>query len=109
VLLSQQAPQSIDTFLSTAAELEKQGDYGGAEKVYQEALAASPGQAEIMKRLGIVYQSELKFPESLGAFQKVIASNPQYPEVNFYLALSYFGLNAFGKALLIFDAEIKVH
>ena len=41
-------------------------------------------------------------------FQKVLQQNPRYPEVNFYLGHSYFGLNQFERALDCFDKELKV-
>jgi len=105
LLHSQQA--TLESFLARASDLEKHEDFAGAEKVYAEAVAGFPGQSEVLKRLGIVYQTELKFPESIEVLQKVLAANSQYPEANFYLGLSYFGLNDFEKALTGFNAELK--
>lgn len=107
--LCQVAAQTVESYLAEARKLEQNQDYGGAEKVYQQALATFPNQPEILKRLGILYQTELKFPESIDAFQKVLRESPQYPEVNFYLGLSSFGLNQYEKAIECFNNELKFH
>ena len=107
--LRAQSSQTLESFLSRANQLEKVEDYAGAEKIYREGLAAFPGQPEILKRLGILYQTELKFPESIEVFQKVLDANPLYPEVSFYLGMSYFGINEFQKALSGFDDELRAN
>src|SRR4051794_3575192 len=86
----EEKPLSLDGYFNQARELEKRGNFSAAEKVYQAAMAASPDRPEILKRLGIIYQTEFKFDESIDAFQKVLQQAPEYPEVNFYLGLSYF-------------------
>src|SRR5204863_4220142 len=76
---------------------------------YQEAANNYPNQPEILKRLGIVYQTELKFGESIETFERVLQGAPQYPEVNFYIGLSYFGLNQFEKAIEAFNKELEAN
>jgi tetratricopeptide (TPR) repeat protein len=105
-----QAPsRTLEDYFSQAKQMENAQDYAGAAKVYQEAAANFPQQPEILKRLGIVYQTQLKFTESISTFQKVLADAPQYPEVNFYQGLSYFGLNQFDKAIEAFERELAAN
>jgi tetratricopeptide (TPR) repeat protein len=106
---SQTPPQTVEGFLAQAGEHEKSGDYPGAEEIYQQALAQFPNQPELLKRLGIIYQTELKFPDSIATFQEVLQQSPEYPEVNFYMGLSYFGLNQYAKAIGYFNDELKFH
>ena len=56
-----------------------------------------------------MYQTQLKFAESIQAFQKVLQMNSQYPEANFYLGVSYLGYNDYDKALDCFNEELKFH
>ncbi|HKS97674.1 MAG TPA: tetratricopeptide repeat protein, partial [Terriglobia bacterium] len=107
--LGQAGPTSLDEYFNHARELEKKEDYAGAEKVYLEAAKDYPNQPEILKRLGIVYQTELKFQESIDAFQRVLQGAPTYPEVNFYLGVSYFGLNQLDKAIDSFNKELEAN
>src|SRR3989442_14948196 len=81
--LSQGPARTLENFLTEAVELEKAQNYSGAEKVYQQARMAFPDQPEVLKRLGILYQTELEFPESIDTFERVLNQAPQYPEVNF--------------------------
>ena len=107
--LGQTIPTSLNDYFSHARELEKSEDYAGAERVYQEAAKDYPNQPEVLKRLGIVYQTELKLQESIDVFQRVLHGAPQYPEVNFYVGLSYFGLNQFDKAIDSFNKEVEAN
>jgi tetratricopeptide (TPR) repeat protein len=102
-------PQTVENFLSEAKQLEGKQDYDGAIKVYLQASSAFPNQPEILNRLGIMYQTELKFAESIQTFQKVLEIDPRYPETNFYLGVSYLGSNDYNKALGYFDLELKFH
>ena len=77
--------------------------------MYRRAAEAFPNQPEVLKRLGLIYQTELKFRESIDTFQKVLQQAPQYPEVNFYFGLSYFGLNQFEKAIELFNKELEAN
>jgi tetratricopeptide (TPR) repeat protein len=106
---AQAASQTVDQYFAQARDLEKRGDFAGAEKTYQQAAKDFPNQPEVLKRLGIVYQTELKFPESIETFQQVLKDAPQYPEVNFYLGLSEFGLNQFDKAVDAFNKELDAN
>jgi tetratricopeptide (TPR) repeat protein len=101
--------QSLDDVLSEAKQLEAKQNYAGAIKAYQQGLRAFPNQPELLKRLGIMYQTELKFAESIQTFQKVLQIDPQYPETNFYLGVSYLGYNDYERALGYFNQELKYH
>src|SRR4030095_4371371 len=105
--LAQQKTRSLEDYFSHARELEKKEDFSTAEQVYRQAVEAFPNQPEIQKRLAILLQTELKLSESIEAFGRVLKNNPQYPEVNFFLGLSYLGLNQFQKALESFNRELE--
>ncbi|HXJ91836.1 MAG TPA: tetratricopeptide repeat protein [Terriglobia bacterium] len=108
-VLAQTTSPTLDDYFRQARDSEKKGDYSAAEKTYLAAAKEFPNQPEILKRLGIVYQTELKFPESIETFQRVLQDAPQYPEVNFYLGLSEFGLNQFDKAVDAFNKELAAN
>ena len=102
-------PRTVESYLSEAHQLEQKQDYNGATKVYEQALTVFHDQPEVLKQLGIVYQTQLKFAESIQAFQKILQADPQYPEANFYLGLSFLGYNQYEKALGYFNEELKIH
>ncbi|HEV2379095.1 MAG TPA: tetratricopeptide repeat protein [Terriglobia bacterium] len=107
--LAEAPPQTVENFLSEAKQLEEKQDYDRAIKIYLQASSAFPDHPEILERLGVMYQTQLKFAESIQTFQRVLALNPQYPETNFYLGVSYLGYNDYNKALEYFDQELKFH
>lgn len=108
-LHAQTGSLSLEEYFRQARELEARQDYTGAEKVYRAAAANFPKQPEVLKRLGLILQTELKFQESIDTFQQVLQQAAQYPEVNFYLGLSYLGLNEFQKAIDGFDRELAAN
>src|SRR4051812_2277621 len=83
---------SLESLLSRAIELEKRKDYAGAEGVYKEALLTAPEDPEVLKRLGIVFQEQGKYDESIEVFHKILKRAPQYPGVNSSLGISYYAL-----------------
>jgi len=92
---AQTAPTSLDGLLSQAVEQEKSRDYAGAERTYWQVLLRFPDDPEILKRLGIVCQEELKFKESIKVFQEILKRAPVYPGVNLLSGISYYALNRF--------------
>jgi tetratricopeptide (TPR) repeat protein len=103
---AQQPQQSLNDYFKQARDLEDKQDFAGAEKVYFDAMASFPNQPEILKRLGIVYQTEFKFQESIETFERILKQTPEYPETNFFLGYSYFGQNLFDKAIEMFQKEL---
>ena len=100
------AQSSLDALLGQARRAEKSGDYGAAARIYEQALALAPGDLEVLKRLGVLEQTELKFDDSIAHFKQVLERNPKYPEANFYLGVSYLGKNDLRDAIEGFQSEL---
>src|SRR5438477_11851669 len=96
----------VAAFLEQARAAEKTGDYQAAERAYLQALAIAPGSLETLKRLGVLQQTELRFSESVESFKQVLAHDAHYPDVNFFLGVSYFGENEINKAIPWFELEL---
>jgi tetratricopeptide (TPR) repeat protein len=100
------AQGQINSLLQQARTEEEAGDYTAAERSYRQALELAPDDPKLFKRLGIVQQTELKFDDSIQSFHRVLARDPKYEEVNFFLGVSYFGKNAFADAIQSFEREL---
>ena len=96
----------VKSLLDQARTYEKSEDYASAERSYRQALTLAPSDPEVLKRLGILFQTELKFQESVELFQRALSISAQYPEVNFFLGASYLGLNQFENSAKSFEAEL---
>jgi tetratricopeptide (TPR) repeat protein len=107
-VLAQNNAPSLDQYFSQARALEGSQNYSGAEQIYLDADKSFPHNPEVLKRLGIIYQTELKFSESINTFQQVLKIDEKYPEVSFYVGLSYFGLNQYDKAIAAFDKQLEI-
>src|SRR5687768_12360395 len=80
-MIHAQVTSNPERALSRALELEQKNDYAAAEEVYKQVLAVLPDQPEILTRLGVVYQNQLKYQESVEVFQKILKRAPLYPQV----------------------------
>ncbi len=60
----------VKSLLDRARAYEKAEDYTGAERTYQEALTLAPDDPEILKRFGVLEQTELKFQDSIELFDQ---------------------------------------
>src|SRR5262249_52743273 len=89
----------VKLLLEQARASEQANDYVSAERAYRQALSVAPADPEIFKRLGVLYQTELKFPESIEVFRRALSLSSQHPEVNFFLGASYLGSNQFQNAV----------
>jgi tetratricopeptide (TPR) repeat protein len=96
----------VDLHLERARTDEAQQNYAAAEEEYKQALEISPANLEVLKRLGILYQTEAKLQDSLELFQKVLASHPDYPQTNFFAGVSYYALNNNASAIRSFEREL---
>jgi tetratricopeptide (TPR) repeat protein len=104
---SQTKNDRVETLLKDARAEENTGNYASAERLYRQALAIAPESLESLKRLGVLEQTELKFDDSIQLFEQVLASDPSFPQVNFFLGTSYFGKGDFTRATESFERELK--
>ena len=105
--LAVQTPASLEALLEKARGEESAGNYDAAENTYKQGLAVAPENPEFLKRLGVLEQTELKFDDSIRLFEQVLASDPGYKGVNFFLGLSLFGKNEFLPSIDYFERELK--
>ncbi len=106
-VVSQTKSDRVETLLKDARGEENTGNYASAERLYRQALAIAPESLESLKRLGILQQTELKFDDSIQLFDQVLASDPSFSQVNFFLGASYFGKGDFTRAVESFERELK--
>ena len=102
-----QTATGVDALLEKARGEENTGTYDAAENTYRQALAVAPKNLEVLKRLGVLEQTELKFDDSILLFKQVLAVDPNYKGVNFFLGLSYFGKSEFPASIDCFERELK--
>lgn len=83
------AAQGSAELLQKAKQLEDQQNYPAAEDLYRKILASDPDNPEALKQMGLLEQTNLQLDRSIEHFKRVLADAPDYPQVNFFLGLSY--------------------
>ena len=75
--------------------------------IWPSCLAQTADENAILKQTGVRLQDEQKYENSVQTFHRVLRADPQYPEVNFLLGISYMALNRFPQATEAFERELK--
>ena len=101
------AQSDVPSLLEKARAAETSGDFSAAEKIYKQVLRLDPGNPEVLKRLGVVEQTELKFNDSITHFKEVLSRDTNYPETNFFLGVSYLGLGDLPNAMQSLQQELR--
>ncbi len=96
----------MNALLQQARTAEKTGDYGAAARIYEQAMGREPGNLEVLKRFGVLLQTEMKFNDSIEKFQQVLQHDPEYAGTNFFLGVSYLGKNDTKQAIQSFQREL---
>ncbi len=89
--MAQAVSKSLEDYFRLAKEMETPfGFCRRGENLCRGRGELSP-TTRTLKRLGLIYQTQMKFQESIDTFHKVLQQAPQYPEVNFYLGFPTLG------------------
>ncbi len=105
--LALSAPQAgLQQLRQQAHQAEDKANYADAEQLYRQALTLAPHDLDTLTQLGLLYQKELKFGDSLKMFQEVLKANPLYPEANLFEGISYLAQNNPESAINCFDREL---
>lgn len=72
------APNRLEITLGRARKLRDEGRFPEAEALYREALALSPGNADILVALGLVAGYQQKFDEAEAFFRATLERAPDY-------------------------------
>jgi len=101
--------QSVEAVLAQTAAQVNSGELQDAEKTLKEGVRAHGDHPDLLKALGTLYQTQLRFKESIDVFQKILMQAPAYPEVNLQIGVSYYSLNQFDKAVEFLKKELQTN
>ncbi|MCV3238644.1 tetratricopeptide repeat protein [Mesorhizobium sp. ZC-5] len=79
-------PSRLETTLQRARKLREEGRFAEAETLYREALALSPGNADVLVALGLVAGFQQDFDEAERFFQAALEKAPDYLDARLGLA-----------------------
>src|ERR1700674_239083 len=82
-------PWTIDHF-QQAMEAQKARQYDRAVEQYRQVLSKNPKFAEAYLNLGIVYQLQYRYPESISVFREALALKPDMLSADVLLGISYY-------------------
>ncbi len=85
---------AVNLYAASALLIKPKGeqDLPRAEQLLRTALRSKADHSEALYQLGILYQLELRWPESVDALKKAVALRPAFAEAHYRLARAYFHL-----------------
>jgi tetratricopeptide (TPR) repeat protein len=90
-------PWTIDHF-QQAMEAQKARQYDKAAEQYRQILSRNPKFAEAYLNLGIVYQLQYRYAESIGIFREALTLKPDLLPADVLLGISYYMVQDFQAA-----------
>ena len=85
---------AVATYAASALLIRPQGeqDLPRVEKLLRSALRTKPDDSQAFYQLGVLYQQELRWPESVDNLKQAVALRPAFAEAHYRLARAYFHL-----------------
>jgi tetratricopeptide (TPR) repeat protein len=106
------SPQDYGIAYTLAMADLKLKDLAGAQVIFQEILAHLGDSPKLRIAFAAAYRQTEYFDEALKELQAVLATDPSYPRLHYYLAvtdLGQFGRPGFPKAIEQLKTEIRYH
>jgi tetratricopeptide (TPR) repeat protein len=104
----QQAVTSPIQKLVAVDQLVEAKDYDDAVRGYNELLAADPHNAQILNRLGNVYQALMKPRESKKYYERALKADPHFAAAVNNIGCIYYNEKRYGKAIRQYRKAIKM-
>ncbi|WP_029087349.1 tetratricopeptide repeat protein [Brevundimonas aveniformis] len=89
------------------AALERRGDYAAAESAFQQALALSPDQPEILNHLGYMWVDQnMRVEEGLALIERAVAAEPDNGNYQDSLGWARYRHGQFDEAVVILERAV---
>jgi tetratricopeptide (TPR) repeat protein len=93
------AARQAQQLFEEARQREQQGDFKGAERLYQQYLQRFPQSGEAFANLGVIYAKQARFTEAIQAYQRALKIDPALHAVYLNLGIAYFKTDKFKAAI----------
>lgn len=104
--LMQAAQSSVQIFERAAAAL-LGGDYGAAERGFEEVLRTSPNHVASLENLGVVYSRTGRLDQAIAVYRRALALSPGNSGVRLNLGLAYMRQKSYAAALDVFQSLVQ--
>jgi tetratricopeptide (TPR) repeat protein len=93
----------LDELYKHGMEAFEKADYPKAESFFKEFLEINPNFADILNKMGIIYNQTNRLSLAVQTFEKALALNPAYTEASLNLAITLSDLGKYEKSREVFE------
>lgn len=93
----------LDEFYKQGMEAFDKGDYENAERLFSQVLAVNGTFADVLNKMGIIYNQTNRLELAAKSFEKALEMNPGYTEASLNLAITYSDLGMYDKSREVFE------
>jgi tetratricopeptide (TPR) repeat protein len=95
--------RKLDELYRHGMEAFEQADYQKAESFFKEFLSINPNFADILNKMGIIYNNTNRLVRAVQSFEKALELNPAYTEASLNLAITLSDLGKYEKSREVFE------
>ncbi|MEW6772172.1 MAG: glycosyltransferase [Bacillota bacterium] len=98
----------VEELLEQGFQAYTAGKRGGAQKLFEQALAAAPDNADVNYNLGLLYLEKQKFAPAVKFLLSSLESNVNTPEAWTALGSALAGLGDYGSAKIAYESALRL-
>ncbi|MDI6631666.1 MAG: glycosyltransferase, partial [Thermoanaerobacteraceae bacterium] len=98
----------VEELLEQGFQAYTAGKRGGAQKLFEQALAAAPDNADVNYNLGLLYLEKQKFAPAVKFLLSSLESNVNIPEAWTALGSALAGLGDYGSAKIAYESALRL-
>lgn len=95
--------EKIDECYEQGLQAFEKRDFEAAEKCFVQILKTNPNFADILNKMGVIYNQTNRLQLAIQAFEKALELNPGYTEASLNLAITYSDLGKYEKSRQVFE------
>ncbi|MBN1276338.1 MAG: tetratricopeptide repeat protein, partial [Deltaproteobacteria bacterium] len=99
---------STSNLMSCALDLYKQGDIGGAKRIFQKVMKKDPCSTDALYNLGLIAKDQVRINDAVECYEKVLNIDPSYVNAYFNLGGIFIDQGKYDEAYEQFQKVVSL-
>lgn len=99
--------QKLEDLYETGLAAFERRDYAVAEEAFAEVLKQKPNFADVLNKMGVIYNQTNRLDLAVKAFERALELNPCYTEAALNLAITYSEIGKYDRSREVFEKAAR--